>query len=307
MNATAGHARAVAQPSATAGQASTGAQPSATAGHVNAVPQPNATARPINGHATTRTLLRGLTLLELISEARDGATVTDLAGESGLDKGTVSRLLATLRDAGWAHQSPEDRRYRLAGKALALSHDYTNRVDLRALAMPRLSQLRDEWNETVHLGVIEGNEVVYVERLESLQPVRVVSIIGQRMPIATTAMGKAFLAALPETERVRRVRDLPLQPRTARSVASVEALLVDLRLTAERGYAVERQENDDDVACVGAVITDVTEKAIASISVSGPAYRMERRLEEVGAACAAAATSISVALGDATKAEAANL
>src|SRR6478672_724122 len=91
--------------------------------------------------ATTRTLLRGLTLLEMIGDA------------------------------------PDDRRYRLAGKALALSHDYTNRVDLRALAMPLLSELRDQWDETVHLGVIEGNDVVYVERLAPSATVQVVSIV----------------------------------------------------------------------------------------------------------------------------------
>lgn len=253
------------------------------------------------GRSTTRTLLRGLTLLEMIGDARDGATVTELAAGSGLDKGTVSRLLGTLRDAGWANQSPDDRRYRLAGKALALSHDYTNRVDLRALAMPLLSKLRDDWDETVHLGVIEGQEVVYVERLEPQATVRVMSIIGQRMPIASTAMGKAFLSMLPDEERARRAAELELVRRTDRSITDHAEFLADLVKSAKRGYAVDREENDAEIICVGSAVTDVTGRPTATISVSGPSYRMKRRVSEVGEACAEAAASISRALGDATK------
>lgn len=249
---------------------------------------------------TTRTLLRGLAVLEMIAEARDGATVTDLAAGTGLDKGTVSRLLSTLREAGWAYQSA-DRRYRLAGKALALSHGYTNRVDLRALAMPLLSELRDSWDETVHLGVIEGNEVVYVERLEPANPVRVVSIVGQRMPIASTAMGKAYLSALPADECERRAKEQELVACTDYSTTDQAKFLVDLVASAQRGYAVDRQENYLEIICVGSAVTDVTGRPIATISVSGPAYRMDRRVAELGASCAAAAKAISVALGDAGK------
>lgn len=250
---------------------------------------------------TTRTLLRGLTLLEMISAARDGATVTDLAAEAELDKGTVSRLLATLRDAGWAYQSPDDRRYRLAGKALSLSHDYTNRVDLRTLALPLLADLRDAWEETVHLGIVEGDEVVYIERLEPEATVRVVSIVGQRMPLASTAMGKAFLAALPPDERQQRVLGLRLVPHTEHTVTDPAQLLAELEEIAERGYAVDREETTREVTCAGAPVTDVTGRPVATISVCGPSYRMKRRLAAIGVACATTAATISVALGDSQK------
>lgn len=250
---------------------------------------------------TTRTLLRGLILLEMIGAARDGATVTDLASNSGLDKGTVSRLLGTLRDAGWANQSSEDRRYRLAGKALALSHDYTNRVDLRALAMPLLSRLRDEWDETVHLGVIEGTDVVYVERLEPTASVRVVSIVGQRLPMSRTAMGKAFLSALPLDEMRRRADEQQLVARTEHTITDRDAFLEDLMASARRGYAIDAEENDPEIVCVGSAVTDVTGRPIATISVSGPSYRMKRRVAKIGKSTAAAAASISAALGDAGK------
>lgn len=250
---------------------------------------------------TTRTLLRGLTLLEMIGGERDGATVTELAAAAQLDKGTVSRLLGTLRDAGWAYQSPEDRRYRLAGKALALSHDYTNRVDLRALAMPLLSGLRDEWNETVHLGVIEGDEVVYVERLAPASNVQVVSIVGQRMPIANTAMGKAYLSALPDEERERRAGEQDLVRRTEHTILDRASFMADVLQSAERGYAIDQEENDPEITCVGSAVTDMTGRPIATISVSGPSYRMNKQVGDVGLSCAVAAKSISAALGDPDK------
>lgn len=254
------------------------------------------------GGGQIRTLVRGLLLLELISESSEGATVTDLAERAGLDKGTASRLLATLRDTGWAYQAPEDRRYRLAGKALALSHDYTNRVDLRGLAMPLLAELRDVWDEAIHLGAVEGDEVVYVERLESRQVVRVVSIVGHRAPISCTAMGKAFLAALPRDLREARLRDLRLVRSTERSITDPDAFRAELSAIAERGYAVDDEENNDDVICVGVAVTDVTRRPIGTISISGPAFRMRGRLAEIGRSCAAAASSISAALGDSSKA-----
>jgi DNA-binding IclR family transcriptional regulator len=245
---------------------------------------------------TTRTLTRGLTLLELISEARDGATVTELAAGSELDKGTVSRLLATLRESGWAHQGA-DRRYRLAGKALALSHDYTNRVDLRALALPLLAKLRDQWEETVHLGQVEGDVVVYVERLEPSRPVRVVSIVGQRMPIACTAMGRAYLAALPIDEMRRMVNELSMVRLTPRTIVTRKRLLAELHTSALRGYAIDAQESSEDIVCVGSAVTDVTGRPVGAISISGPAYRMHAVVPQMGQACRMAALAISMALG----------
>jgi DNA-binding IclR family transcriptional regulator len=169
--------------------------------------------------------------------------------------------------------------------------------------MPLLSELRDEWNETVHLGVIERDEVVYIERLEPTAPVRVVSIVGQRMPIASTAMGKAFLSVLPDDEMARRAADQRLHPRTAHSITDLPRFMADLRASARRGYAIDDRENQDEVICVGSAVTDVTARPIATISVSGPAYRMESRIATIGESCAGAAASISAALGDAAHAE----
>lgn len=248
-----------------------------------------------NAPTTTRTLARGLHLLELIGEAREGATVTELAAVSGLDKGTVSRLLATIRSAGWAVQSPTDRRYRLAGKALSLSHDNGNHVDVRVLARTQLNKLRERWNETVNLGIIEGHDVVYIEVVHSTAAVRVMSaFIGQRMPLTTTALGQAFLSRLPDSELKQLIPVLPGTPNSPQQLAKI---MSDLEATRQRGYAVDDELNQPEVVCVGAAVVDVGSIPVATLSVTGPAYRMRPRIAEIGASCVAAATAVSEALG----------
>ncbi len=245
----------------------------------------------------TRTLARGLTLLQLISEAHDGASVSALSLATGLDKGTTSRLLATLRDSGWASQDAEDRKYRLAGRALSLAHSQSNRVDLRSLATPTLAALRDTWNETVNLGTTDGRDVLYLDTLPSASAVRAVVVIGQRLPITTTALGRAHIAAVPVADRAEWIKDLPLPRRTAGTTTSIVELLAELDCTVQRGYAVDDEESNEDMICVGAAVRDTSGRAIAAISISGPSFRMKPRLQDIGRDCANSAHAISEALG----------
>jgi DNA-binding IclR family transcriptional regulator len=244
--------------------------------------------------STTRTLVRGLLLLELIGQARDGATLTELAAAAELDKGTVARLLATLRTAGWAVQSPADRRYRLAGKALSLSHDTSNHADVRLLARAHLAKLRERWNETVNLGIIEGHHVVYIEVVHSTATVRVMSWIGQRNVLTSTALGRAFLSRIPADELQQLISLLPDTPKSASAQAE---LLEEIEVCRERGYAIDDEANEPEVLCVGSAIADVSGSPIAALSVSGPAYRMRPHVTEIGVSCVAAANAISTALG----------
>ena len=244
--------------------------------------------------ATIRTLARGLRLLELMGDAFDGATVTQLSARAGLDKATVSRLLATIREAGWAVQSPTDRRYRLAGKALALSHDRSNHVDVRVLAQAQLARLRERWNETVNLAIVEGGDVLYIDVDYSTAPVRVMSTIGQRMPLTKTALGQTFLSRMTGDELRALLAALEDAPKTA---GELDAFMAELAACQERGYAIDDELGTPEVVCVGAPIIDVSGSPIASLSVTGPAYRMRPLIDDIGRSCIAAAAAVSAALG----------
>jgi IclR family transcriptional regulator, KDG regulon repressor len=242
--------------------------------------------------STTRTLVRGLNLLELIARSNEGLALSELAAGASLDKATTLRLIGTLREAGWVRQDPSDRRYRVTGKMAHLSQIRGDGLSIQVLARPHLTRLRDEVNETVHLGVIRDDAVVYIEKLESSNSIRLVSTVGQEMPILTTALGRAILSALPEPERAVRIGALPLAKRTPQTMDKKQ-LLPELVASAERGYAIDHEENELGVTCVGAPLFDSTGAPAAAISISGPTFRVAARLDLIGRACSDTAAAIS--------------
>lgn len=246
-----------------------------------------------------RTLLRGLRLLELIAAGCDGS-VTQLAAAAELDKGTTSRLLSTLREAGYLRRDRVDRRYRLSGKVLRLASAYSDQLDLRGVARPHLALLRDAVEETVHLGVMEDDRIIYIDKLDSSRSIRMVSAIGHTEPAYTTALGRAILSRLPVVERTRLVQGFDLTLRTTRTVASPGDLLKVLEECERRGYTVDDEENQEHVTCVGAAIVDALGAPVAALSCSGPSYRMAGRIAEIGDLTRQCATAISGELGGRT-------
>jgi DNA-binding IclR family transcriptional regulator len=254
--------------------------------------------RPASGAATTRTLLRGLEVIEALSDADALGTGPSAIGETiGLDKGTVSRLLRTLVSAGWVRQDAGTRRYRLSSKILRLAANVRVHLDLRVAAAPYLPRLRDRLGETVHLGVMEDQGVVYLEKLESPSSIQLVSRVGQVMPLHSTSLGKAILAALPEAECESRIARMDFAPRTDRTIISAAVLREELELTRTRGYAIDDRENEPLGACVAAAIMGPTGRPVGAISVSGPHYRIRGRFEEIGKLVRSTATQVAMELG----------
>lgn len=240
----------------------------------------------------TRTLLRGLEILEVLGASSQPVGPTRVAEVVGLDKATVGRLLFTLCEAGYAVQDGEGR-YRLTAKLLRLASSLPFRPELREQARPYLTALRDETAETVHLGVVEGDHVIYVDKLDGTHPVRLVSAVGQAMPLHTTSLGKAALAWMPEPERERLLAGLDLTPRTEHSLTTLKALRTDLEATRERGFSIDDRENEEHACCVGAPVLGPGGEVLGMLSVSGPSYRVADQVEELGGHCRDAAARLS--------------
>jgi DNA-binding IclR family transcriptional regulator len=243
----------------------------------------------------TRTLMRGLEVLEVLASSSEPMGPTRIGEKIGLDKATIGRLLFTLCEAGYARQEGNGS-YRLTGKILRLASGVALAPELRELARRHLVALRDATDETVHLGVREGDHVVYIDKIDGTHPVRLVSAVGQTMPLHTTALGKAALAAMLEDEAERVMADLELVRRTERSISTLARLREELERTRERGYSVDDRENEDHAVCVGAAIVDAHQQVVGMMSLSGPSYRMSDRVEELGARCRATAQAISAEL-----------
>lgn len=235
--------------------------------------------------------------MELLAAHGGAAALSELARGLQLSRSTVHGILATMRRRGLVSQDPLGR-YVLGLKLFEWGNLAVARLDLRAVAAPVLQHLVEQFQETVHLVVGDGPDVVYIDKRESLQSIRIASQVGWRLPAHCTGVGKALLAARPEPELDQLLDSLELQPLTANTITDRQRLRAHLREVAQRGYALDDEEIVVGLRCVAAPLRDHTGAAIAALSVSGPTVRMTlSRLEEIAPAVVAAAAEISRQLG----------
>lgn len=245
--------------------------------------------------ATPKTVGKALSLLNLVAD-RPGLTLSELSREAEVPAPTAHRLLRTLEDHGLLRHDSTNR-YRLGSHCLALGSRFLEGVDLRTEAHPRLMWLVEVTGETAHLGVPDGIEVLYVDKVETRHPVRMYSRIGARSPMHSTAMGKAMLA-FGEPELVQRVIESGLPRRTPETITDPARFREELERTRERGYAIDDIENEDGIRCVGAPILADQTQPVGAVSVSGPASRMtDQTLSQIGGAVVQAASAVSSGLG----------
>jgi DNA-binding IclR family transcriptional regulator len=247
---------------------------------------------------TTRTLARGLDVLETLASADEaGLGLSAIADQVGLDKATVTRLLRTLMETGYVAQDDESRRYRLNGKILRLADGVRAQFDLQRIARPYLMRLREDVGETVHLGVMEGLAVFYVDKLTADNSIQLVSAVGQTMPLHSTSLGKAILAALPKAEREAIYAQMDFAPRTAHTIRTLPEFREEIARTQVRSYAVDDRENEDFGACVAVAILGADGRPVGAISISGPDFRVREHFARFGRRAQEAARGIARELG----------
>jgi DNA-binding IclR family transcriptional regulator len=243
-------------------------------------------------------LLRGLSILEAYLDDADTLSVGDLSRKLGLHKSTVSRFAGMLEGAGYLERASGHGRYRLGSRLAALGARVSPQVDLRQTARPTLLELRDACGETVHLGIREGIEVITIDFVDGLHTIRMHTSIGKRSPVHCSAMGKAILALMPETEVAALRNAITFVPRTERTRLTWGALSEDLAVIRARGYALDDQELLLGLSCVGAPIVGRDGAAVAAISISGPSQRIaETGTEWLAERVIEAAARISSRLG----------
>lgn len=222
-----------------------------------------------------RAVQRAISLLKAFDYNCPEMSLTQLSQKTGLSLPTANRLLATLRRESLVECNNETGRYRLGVACLRLGSIFLAQAELRSVALPILDRLRQETRETVHLGILDHMEVVYLEKLEGLWPVALMgSRVGGRNPAYCTGIGKALLSH-EDPEKVQEYfTRVGLRRHTHNTITDLDALLAELRRTRERGYALDIEEHEMEVRCVAAPILDHRGRAVAALSVSGPASRM---------------------------------
>lgn len=241
---------------------------------------------------------RALDLLEALADPQQQKTLSALAGQLGLARSTTHRLLSTLVNRGYAGQEPDTGHYNLGVRAYQVGSAFLDQHQLRDVSRPIMRALVGQVNETVNLAVMDQDEAVYVDNIDSSQTVRTFARIGARVPLHATAVGKALLTGLsaPEVRRIVMQRGLPRF--TGSTTTHLDALLADLERHTKLGYVLDQEEYHVGVRCAAAPVRDHTGRVIASLSASGPAYRIDdAHLRSVAARVRAAAEELSRQMG----------
>ena len=224
--------------------------------------------------------------------------VTDVARRLGITKSTAHRVLATLAAERLLEQNPVTGRYRPALALYEIGTTVTEHVDLHQAALPVLTTLRHRTGDLVHVAVLDGLEVVYVERLESHHMMPIFRRVGHRLPAHSTSSGKVLLAALPRDELTRRLDGAQLEARTARTFVDAGRLLRELDAVARRGWAINREESQLGIVSVGAPVRGADGTVIAAVSVVGALPRMQgTTLNQCAQLVVEAADVVSARLG----------
>lgn len=246
--------------------------------------------------ANLSTVTKALAVLGAFSYDEPVLGVSELSRRLGMGKSSVHRVLQTLLDAGFVTKTADDR-YRLGLRLYELGQLAVASLRLREVAHPYLERLRNESGETAHLAVLEGTEVVYLDRFESPRTLRLFSRVGHRGPAYSTSSGKVLLAFGP-AEVVEDVIAAGLRRSAPRTITQRSTLLRALEQVRTQGYAISVEEREPGVTSVGAPVFGHEGSCIAAVSIAGPVMRMTPehlpRLTRLVCRCAA---DISTAMG----------
>ena len=241
----------------------------------------------------TTSLKHGLAVLELVAQAGpDGVAVTEVAARVELDKSTVSRILATLRELGYVRQDVS-RRYLSTARLGKLAHRRPGATDVAALARERLEELHARHDEAIHLAVVNGGEMLFLDYLQTSKAVRTETPMFPR-PLHEVAVGIAVLAAVDHAERAQLMKESMAVADHRPTAQERTRLRAEVGRAQERGWATI--DVGDDVTRVAAALIDSSGRPVGAITVSGPSYRIDPQVDQIAADTIAAAADIGASL-----------
>ncbi len=227
----------------------------------------------------TRSVERVLAVLNVFIDAGPSLTLMQICDATGLTPSTAYRLMANLVARGYLEPDRQGNAYRLGLTVIRLAGVALGQLDVRVKSAPLMDELRNRTRETVHLAALDGRHIIYLEKLEGLHAIGLMSSrVGRTALAHCTALGRVLLAFNPE--KAEAILEGPLEAPTARTVVDRKALRALLARVREQDYALDLGEHEPEVRCVAVPVRNHSGAVIAAMSVSGPAQRMEPMLSE---------------------------
>ena len=246
---------------------------------------------------TVQALDRGLTLLRELADARS-ITLSDLAIRSKMPPSSTHRVLSTLQKHGYVELDETRQEWMIGIEAFRIGNTYLVRTNLVEAARKTLRHLMEETGETANLGIADSGDVVFVDQVETHNPIRAFFRPGTRGHMHSSGIGKVLLSDMPRWEVEKIIRDKGQPEFTPKTLTSSENLFNDLAATRERGWSIDDEERYSGMRCVASTIYNSFGEAVAGISVSGPTVRFPNHvISELGPKVKQAADEVTNAIG----------
>ncbi|WP_022665814.1 IclR family transcriptional regulator [Desulfospira joergensenii] len=239
------------------------------------------------------------TVLDCLDRAETLLTLEEIVQKTGYKKTTCFRLIKTMMALGLVETAPGTKTYQFGTRLVSLGLSALKNMNLHTYAMPILKRLNDETGETINLTILNGTEILYVERIMSDYLVNINVNIGDRLPVYCASMGKAILAFLPPPRLEQILKQIEYQPKTDRTLLSREALLKELKEIRGRGFAINDEELELGLRAVASPVFNYAGEAFAAVNIAWTtARRPERKaFSEFSGKIISAAREISRLMG----------
>lgn len=219
---------------------------------------------------------RALTILELLAGYTEGLGITDISIKSDLHKSTVHRLLVTLIYKGFVIKDDETNKYNISLKLYELGAMRIESTDILNASKTHIKELMKAVNETVHLVIRDNNDIIYIDKVEANNTIRMTSTVGKRSPLYCTSVGKAILAFMPIEEVEEIWRNINIKSLTKKTIVDFDKFKNELEKIRKVGYAEDDEENEIGVRCIGAPVFNRSGSVEGAISISGPSIRVKK-------------------------------
>lgn len=264
-------------------------------------PPPKRGRTPTKSESSTgqvQSLTRGLSILETLSKAEGGLSLTDVGQRVGLAPSTTHRLLSTLERMGYVFQAGDLGLWYVGLQAFTVGASFLSARDWVAQSHPYMRRLMEQAGETANLAILDGTEAVFIDQVQCRETMRTIVRIGSRVPLHASGVGKAIFATLPDEQidAILKVKGLPRI--TENTITSPETMWASLRVIRQRGFSFDDEEHLVGTRCVASPIYDEHAESFGAISLAGPVSRLpDARIKQLGPVVAHIAEEISRKLG----------
>lgn len=220
-------------------------------------------------------------IFDILIKKNRAVSINELSEVLNIYPSSIHRILDTLNYLGYIEKKLDSDTYQIGLRAIELGMVKLNQIDLIKEVTPHFEALSKEFNENAYLGVLFEGEVTYEAKKEAPRKIRLITHVGTRAPVHSTALGKVLIAGLSKKERKKIIGNKSLQYLTKNTITNKKVLENEIEKIQKLGYAIDNEENENEIKCIAAPIKDNNGKVVAAISISGPSYRFNTAKQKI--------------------------